>query len=27
VSEALVFDVIATPASTVLSGIMVFKET
>jgi hypothetical protein len=27
VSEALVLDVIAAPASTVLSGIMVFKET
>lgn len=26
VSEALIFDVIATPASTVLSGFMVFKE-
>lgn len=27
ISEALVFDIIATPASTVLSGIMVFEET
>jgi hypothetical protein len=26
-SEALVFDIIATPASTVLSGVMVFEET
>ena len=26
-SEAIVFDIIATPASTVLSGFMVFEET
>lgn len=26
-SEALVFDIIAAPASTVLSGVMVFEET
>jgi hypothetical protein len=27
ISEALVFDVVAAPASTVLSGFMVFRET